>query len=326
MTSHIGIVACSAEGAALCYTTICVEGAQFLGPHDHPEVSMHTHSLGDYMKCIDRDDWRGVGELMLDSAQKLASIGAEFLICPDNTIHRGLAHVLERSPLPWLHIAEVVAAEAVARGFRRAGLTGTRWLVESEIYPEKLAVRGLDFVVVAIGPNDIGWSDFLQYCYGVEDCADALAWLHRHAAEYGGDPERLYVGGHSAGGHLAAMLALRPEILTARGLPRRVDLTWQQRLVVDASAIADADGTPRPQDCDDTNADVHAGASTVFLRHYCTLRFCSLRMKPSRNKRTLFISTPKRHIPADGWNFMGDGLRHTRWAGAEPPFFGRQAS
>ncbi len=146
MTSHIGIVACSAEGAALCYTTICVEGAQFLGPHDHPEVSMHTHSLGDYMKCIDRDDWRGVGELMLDSAQKLASIGAEFLICPDNTIHRGLAHVLERSPLPWLHIAEVVAAEAVARGFRRAGLTGTRWLVESEIYPEKLAVRGLDFV------------------------------------------------------------------------------------------------------------------------------------------------------------------------------------
>lgn len=146
MTSHIGIVACSAEGAALCYTTICVEGAQFLGPHAHPEVSMHTHSLGEYMRRIDRDDWQGVGELMLDSAQKLERIGADFLICPDNTIHRGLAHVLERSPLPWLHIAEVVAAEAVARGFRRAGLTGTRWLVESEIYPEKLAVRGLDFV------------------------------------------------------------------------------------------------------------------------------------------------------------------------------------
>jgi hypothetical protein len=35
-------------------------------------------------------------------------------------------------------------------------------------------VRGLDFVVVAIGPNDVGWSDFLQYCYGVEDCSDQL--------------------------------------------------------------------------------------------------------------------------------------------------------
>jgi hypothetical protein len=48
MPLHIGIVACSAEGAALCYRTICVEGAQYLGPHDHPEVSMHTHSLREY--------------------------------------------------------------------------------------------------------------------------------------------------------------------------------------------------------------------------------------------------------------------------------------
>ena len=49
MPQHIGIVACSAEGAALCYTTICVEGAALLGaPHAHPEVSLHTHSLADY--------------------------------------------------------------------------------------------------------------------------------------------------------------------------------------------------------------------------------------------------------------------------------------
>lgn len=135
MPGHIGIVACSAEGAALCYRTICIEGAQFLGPHDHPEVSMHTHSLREYMKCIDRNDWEGVGELMLSSANKLAKTGADFLICPDNTIHQALPHVLPRSPLPWLHIAEVVMAEAAGRGFRRVGLTGTRWLVESNVYP-----------------------------------------------------------------------------------------------------------------------------------------------------------------------------------------------
>ena len=135
MPGHIGIVACSAEGAALCYRTICIEGAQFLGPHDHPEVSMHTHSLREYMKCIDRNDWEGVAELMLSSADKLAKTGADFLICPDNTIHQALPHVLPRSPLPWLHIAEVVMAEAAARGFRRIGLTGTRWLVESDVYP-----------------------------------------------------------------------------------------------------------------------------------------------------------------------------------------------
>jgi aspartate racemase len=143
---HIGIVACSAEGAALCYKTICVEGAALLGPHAHPEVSMHTPSLADYVACLERGDLPGVADLMLASAGKLANIGADFLICPDNTIHEALPLVLPRSPLPWLHIAEVVAAEAAARGFRRLGITGTRWLVDSEVYPEKLAARGLDYL------------------------------------------------------------------------------------------------------------------------------------------------------------------------------------
>jgi aspartate racemase len=146
MPQHIGIAACSAEGAALCYRTICVEGAELLGEHAHPEVSMHTPSLADYMACIYRDDWEGVGEVMLASANKLAAAGADFLICPDNTMHKALPYVLPRSPLPWLHIAEGVAEAAVARGYRRLGLLGTRWLVESEVYPEKLAARGLDYV------------------------------------------------------------------------------------------------------------------------------------------------------------------------------------
>lgn len=143
---HIGIVACSAEGAALCYRTVCVEGAQLLGTHDHPEVSMHTHSLATYMECIHRDDWAGVGELMLSSAQKLAAAGADFLICPDNTIHQALPFIEQRSPLSWLHIAAVTAESAVERGFRRLGLTGTRPLVESDIYPQQLAARGLECV------------------------------------------------------------------------------------------------------------------------------------------------------------------------------------
>jgi aspartate racemase len=131
----IGIVACSAEGAALCYLTICTEAAQWLGPHAHPEVAMHTHSLADYMACIYRDDWDGVADLMLASAHKLAAIGAQLLICPDNTIHQAMPKVQPRSPRPWLHIAEVVAAEAQARGYQRLGLTGTRWLVDSAVYP-----------------------------------------------------------------------------------------------------------------------------------------------------------------------------------------------
>ena len=146
MTQHIGIVACSAEGAALCYRTICRDGALLLGPHAHPELSLHGHPLSDYVDCIERDDWDGVGDLMLSSAAKLAKSGAHFLICPDNTIHRVLPNIQARSPLPWLHIAEVVAAEARARGYKRLGLTGTRWLVESEVYAEKLDELGLGHV------------------------------------------------------------------------------------------------------------------------------------------------------------------------------------
>ena len=145
MSQHIGIVACSAEGAALCYRTICVEGAALVGRHGHPEVSMHTYSLAQYMEPIYRGDWTAVGKLMLASAEKLASIGADFLICPDNTLHQALPLVESRSPLPWLHIADVVAEEAVRRGFRRIGLTGTKYLVESDVYPEKVARRGLDY-------------------------------------------------------------------------------------------------------------------------------------------------------------------------------------
>lgn len=139
MPQHIGIAACSAEGAALCYRTICTEAPQLLGAaHAHPEVSMHTPSLAEYMERIYKGDWQGVAELMLESAHKLATIGADFLICPDNTIHQALPYVVPRSPRPWLDIAEMVAAEAKARGYRRIGLTGTKWLMHGPVYAKDL--------------------------------------------------------------------------------------------------------------------------------------------------------------------------------------------
>ena len=146
MTLHIGIAACSAEGAALCYRTICTEGSRLLGQHAHPEVSVHTPSFADYVACLNRNDFQGVAELMLVSAEKLARVGADFLICPDNTMHQALPFVEPRSPRPWLHIARVVADEAAARGFRRVGITGTKWLVENGVYPEHLAAKGIESV------------------------------------------------------------------------------------------------------------------------------------------------------------------------------------
>jgi aspartate racemase len=141
---HIGIVACSTEGAALCYRTVSLEGTQTIGRHNHPEVSLHSFSLAEYMKKIDANDWAGVAELMLQSAEKLGKAGADFLICPDNTIHQAFDLVEHRSPRPWLHIAREVAAEAKRRGHRRLAVLGTRYLMEGPVYREALKAAGIE--------------------------------------------------------------------------------------------------------------------------------------------------------------------------------------
>ena len=147
MSQHIGIVACSAEGAALCYRTICDEAPAIMGKHMHPEVSMHTYPLARYMVLDGEGGWQKTAELMLASAEKLKKIGADFLICPDNTIHHAMPYVLPFSPLPWLHIVEEVAAEAKRRGFKKLGITGTKWTMEGTVYPEILTKAGIEFRV-----------------------------------------------------------------------------------------------------------------------------------------------------------------------------------
>jgi aspartate racemase len=140
---HVGIVAVSAEGAALCYRTICAESVAILGPHDHPQVTMHTYPLAGYMEHVEAGRWHEAGALLLSSAGVLARAGAELLICPDNTLHQALDLVRDRTAAPWLHIAEEVAAVAAARGFRRLGVLGTRYLMEGPVYRETLKRAGI---------------------------------------------------------------------------------------------------------------------------------------------------------------------------------------
>ena len=142
---HIGIVACSAEGAALCYRTICAEAGAILGEYAHPDVSIHSPSFARYRELLERNNWLGIGDLMLDSARRLARIGADFVISPDNTIHQALPLIEARSPLPWLDIAKIVADEAKRRGFRKLAILGTRWLVTGDVYPDRLIPRAMDY-------------------------------------------------------------------------------------------------------------------------------------------------------------------------------------
>lgn len=147
MVKHVGIVACSAEGAALCYRTLCAEAPAFMGEHMHPEISMHTHPLGEYMVHIRSGNWEEVANLMLSSARHLAQNGAQFAICPDNTIHEAFDLVAERSPIPWMHIAEAVAREARNRDFKTLAITGTKYLMTGPVYPGTLGRFDIDCLI-----------------------------------------------------------------------------------------------------------------------------------------------------------------------------------
>lgn len=138
MTQHIGIVAGSAEGAALCYRTICLEAPQIMGEHNHPEITMNSIPMAQHMLHIRDNSWEGVADLMLASAIRVAKAGADFAICPDNTYHQALPYLLPKSPIPWLHIATAVAEEAKRNGYVNLGILGTRYLTEGPVYPDVL--------------------------------------------------------------------------------------------------------------------------------------------------------------------------------------------
>lgn len=144
---HIGIVACSAEGAALCYQAICQAALRLVGKNDHPRITLDSIPLGAWMPAFAAGDYRGVADIMLESTRLLAQAGADFAICPDNSAHRAWAFVQADTPIPWLHIAKEVGKEAQARGFRRVGVLGTRFTMDGPVYPETLEALGLEVVI-----------------------------------------------------------------------------------------------------------------------------------------------------------------------------------
>lgn len=144
---HIGIVACSAEGAALCYQTICREALTLVGKNEHPRITLDSIAMAQWLPAFDAGDYAEVARIMLESARVLAGAGADFLICPDNSAHLAWDRVQAATPLPWLHIADEVGKEAARRGFRRVGILGTRFTMAGPVYHDFLGRLGIETVV-----------------------------------------------------------------------------------------------------------------------------------------------------------------------------------
>jgi aspartate racemase len=140
---HLGIVGHSAEGAGLCFVSFCHDGEARLGPGLHPDVTLDCIAMGVSMAAWDAGDHDAIRATLAESVRRLAEAGADFFVCPDNTAHLALERPGDDLPLPGLHIAAVVADQAVADGRSRVGLLGTRYLVDGPVYPAALAARDI---------------------------------------------------------------------------------------------------------------------------------------------------------------------------------------
>lgn len=140
---HLGILAHSVEGAALCLRAFCQEGFRRLGPDDHPDVSLDCIALARSMPAWNRGDHAAVRDILAESVRRLAGAGADFFACPDNTAHLALDEPGRALDLPGLHIGEVVAAAAARAGYRRVGVLGTRFTMDGPMYPRVLAAHGI---------------------------------------------------------------------------------------------------------------------------------------------------------------------------------------
>jgi aspartate racemase len=165
---HVGILAHSADGAALCFLEIVRESARRFGEHDHPEITLSILPMAPVLGAYAHGDLATVRAQLARSAARLASAGCAFFVCPDNTAHLALETEGPALPLPGLHIAELVAAQAKAEGRRCVALLGTRWTMEGPLYPA--AFGGVGIAMKTPSAPDRGLVDdviFRELCQGV---------------------------------------------------------------------------------------------------------------------------------------------------------------
>ena len=140
---HIGILAHSADGAALCFLEMVREAARRLGPHEHPEITLSILPMAPTLEQYERNDLAAAHTYLARTAQRLADAGCDFFVCPDNTAHIALELPRRPLPLPGLHIAEVVAERAAAEEYGCVGLLGTKWTMEGAVYPAAFTRYGI---------------------------------------------------------------------------------------------------------------------------------------------------------------------------------------
>ncbi len=175
---HIGILAHSAEGSALCYLAACHEGSRRLGTHNHPDITLSVIPMAESLGAWERLDLPPIRATLADTASRLKAAGADFWVCPDNTAHIAFEAPGDPLPLPGLHIAEIVADTAMAQGHKKIGVLGTKWTMDGPVYRGAFSRRGLGFEIPDPAERDlVNRVIFDELCCGAFTDASRSAYV-----------------------------------------------------------------------------------------------------------------------------------------------------
>lgn len=143
MPKHIGIVAVSPEGSALCYRDIFRSARKRFGDRIQPTVTLHNLPVQAYVDAAISENWHAIGDMLALSARVLAKAGAEFCIVPDNLLQHGVHLAEHASPIPWLTMTDLVCEAVKNDGRTCVGIIGTKLVMYGSTYQTHLGLKGV---------------------------------------------------------------------------------------------------------------------------------------------------------------------------------------
>jgi aspartate racemase len=144
----IGGLTC--ESSAEYYRIINERVRQKLGGSHSAKSIMLSVDFYEIEQLVKEGKWSGIGDVLIDAAQRLEMAGADLLIICANTPHRFASQIQESIKIPLIHIADKAAEKIVAAGIQKVGLLGTKITMEESFYKDRLKAYNIQTLI----PNE----------------------------------------------------------------------------------------------------------------------------------------------------------------------------
>lgn len=137
------------------YARINEQVARLRGGHASARLALQSLDFEEIRQCQLAGDWERSGQILADAARRLEAGGADLVAICTNLMHKNFSEVASATSLPTIHIADAVAREALAHGWSRIGLLGTRLVMAESFYADRLATHGIEVLV----PDSSEWDE-----------------------------------------------------------------------------------------------------------------------------------------------------------------------